>query len=181
MPSACLSVPVYVGCCSWLLYSEVAPNAWLHYFGCGAMGMLTSYVFIMSTQYNTDYAYYPVQSIAMASTTGHGTNIITGATACAAGGRSAVLWLHRRARAVLFPWPQRVVVVVSVARRCCCGHEVSRRACRHGQHLGAVIVLAGPHLWSRWRTQRWPVRHGYGTCRCRHRLSSGITLPICPS
>ncbi|DAZ94687.1 TPA: hypothetical protein N0F65_000002 [Lagenidium giganteum] len=62
----------------WLLYVESAPNAWFHYFLCGVVGMLTAYVFVKSTQYYTDYAYYPVRSIAKASTTGHGTNIITG-------------------------------------------------------------------------------------------------------
>lgn len=37
-----------------------------------------AYVIVLSTQYFTDYAHYPVQSIAEASTTGHGTNIIVG-------------------------------------------------------------------------------------------------------
>lgn len=53
-------------------------DAWFHFTGCGFVGMMTSYVFILSTQYYTDYAFYPVRSIAKASTTGHGTNIITG-------------------------------------------------------------------------------------------------------
>ncbi len=64
--------------CRILLSVPDAPQAWMHFAGCGAMGMFTSYVFIVSTQYYTDYAYYPVRSIAEASTTGHGTNIITG-------------------------------------------------------------------------------------------------------
>lgn len=62
----------------WLLATPNHPGAWLNFLGCGVVGMLTSYVFILSTQYYTDYAYEPVRSIAQASTTGHGTNIITG-------------------------------------------------------------------------------------------------------
>ena len=68
----------FVFCTWWMLSTEAAPAAWMHFAGCGIMGMVTSYVFILSTQYNTDYAYHPVKSIAAASTTGHGTNIITG-------------------------------------------------------------------------------------------------------
>ena len=64
--------------CYWMLYSESSNAAWLHFFGCGIVGMVTSYVFVLSTQYYTDYQYSPVQSIAAASETGHGTNIITG-------------------------------------------------------------------------------------------------------
>ncbi len=55
--SSCVCPLVWYPCPRWLLQSEVMPGAWLHYFGCGAMGMLTSFVFIASTQYNTDYAY----------------------------------------------------------------------------------------------------------------------------
>jgi len=42
------------------------------------VGMVCAYVIVLSTQYYTDYEYGPVQSIAEASTTGHGTNIIVG-------------------------------------------------------------------------------------------------------
>lgn len=62
----------------WLLDSPSAPWAWLHFFGCGVVGMLTAYAFVLSTQYYTDYAYPPVQDIAHSSVTGHATNIITG-------------------------------------------------------------------------------------------------------
>lgn len=62
----------------WFLRSERSPQAWLHYAFCGLIGMLTSYVFVGSTNYYTDYAYEPVKRIASSSTTGHGTNIITG-------------------------------------------------------------------------------------------------------
>lgn len=48
------------------------------YFLCGLVGMICAFIIVKSTQYYTDYAYAPVQSIARASTTGHGTNIIIG-------------------------------------------------------------------------------------------------------
>lgn len=73
----CSSIIFFI-LCRWLLYDPIAPQAWLYYFGCGAIGMVTSYVFILSTQYHTDYQFEPVRSIAAASTTGHGTNIIAG-------------------------------------------------------------------------------------------------------
>ncbi|CAN0525084.1 unnamed protein product, partial [Scytosiphon promiscuus] len=34
----------------WLLYVESSPSAWIHFFGCGIVGMVTAYIFILSTQ-----------------------------------------------------------------------------------------------------------------------------------
>lgn len=78
LTSILLALCDFVFTCWWLLGTEQAPSAWMHYAACGVVGMVTSYVFILSTQYYTDYEYPPVRSIAAASTTGHGTNIITG-------------------------------------------------------------------------------------------------------
>ena len=50
----------------------------MHYAACGLLGMVTSAVFVGSTNYYTDYEYAPVRLIAASSITGHGTNIITG-------------------------------------------------------------------------------------------------------
>jgi inorganic pyrophosphatase len=62
----------------WLLAFPDNPNASFRFFLCGVVGMVCAYIIVLSTQYFTDYAYRPVQSIAEASTTGHGTNIIVG-------------------------------------------------------------------------------------------------------
>jgi inorganic pyrophosphatase len=76
--SVALAMVGFAFACRWLLYIPEAPMAWLQYFGCGIIGVLTSGVFVVSTQYFTDYAFRPVRDIAQASQTGHGTNIITG-------------------------------------------------------------------------------------------------------
>jgi Na+/H+-translocating membrane pyrophosphatase len=62
----------------WLLEFSEHPGSGFKFFLCGIVGMACAYIIVLSTQYYTDYAYYPVQSIAEASTTGHGTNIIVG-------------------------------------------------------------------------------------------------------
>jgi len=62
----------------WLLNPEGAPNAWLHFFFCGIIGVLTSVAFVYITEYYTEYKYRPTLSIAKASQTGPATNIIAG-------------------------------------------------------------------------------------------------------
>ncbi len=62
----------------WLLNDPTNPGAAFKFFLCGIVGMACAYIIVLSTQYYTDYDYRPVQSIAEASTTGHGTNIIVG-------------------------------------------------------------------------------------------------------
>ncbi len=62
----------------WLLATPEAPNAWLSFFYCGLIGIVTSIAFVFITQYYTEYRYRPVLSIADASQTGPATNIIMG-------------------------------------------------------------------------------------------------------
>lgn len=62
----------------WLFYTDAVPQAWMHFFAAGIVGVLMSVAFIYITQYYTDYKYRPVLSIAEASQTGPATNIIAG-------------------------------------------------------------------------------------------------------
>src|SRR5207248_4196965 len=64
--------------CLWLLRSDQAPYAWLHFWLCGLIGLATAMAFVYITQYYTEYRYRPVRSIAEASQTGPATNIIAG-------------------------------------------------------------------------------------------------------
>ncbi len=73
-----LSLVGFFGASKWLLASETAPQAYLYFFGCGVIGILTSLAFVFITQYYTEYKYRPVKSIADASKTGPATNIIMG-------------------------------------------------------------------------------------------------------
>ncbi|KAJ8628841.1 hypothetical protein MRB53_022164 [Persea americana] len=62
----------------WLLYTEQAPTAWLNFALCGLVGIMTAYAFVWITKYYTDYKHEPVRTLALSSSTGHGTNIIAG-------------------------------------------------------------------------------------------------------
>jgi len=73
-----LSVAGFYVITHWLLNDPNNPGSAMKFFWCGIVGMICAYIIVLSTQYYTDYAYSPVQSIAEASTTGHGTNIIVG-------------------------------------------------------------------------------------------------------
>jgi len=64
--------------CFLLLRTDEHPAAWLHFSVCGLLGLGTAFLFILVTQYYTDFNYPPVRQIAQASLTGHGTNVITG-------------------------------------------------------------------------------------------------------
>jgi Na+/H+-translocating membrane pyrophosphatase len=54
------------------------PSAYLYFFFCSLIGVGVAFMFVLITQYYTDYNYGPVQSIAKSSEMGHATNIITG-------------------------------------------------------------------------------------------------------
>ncbi|OEL33092.1 Pyrophosphate-energized membrane proton pump 3 [Dichanthelium oligosanthes] len=62
----------------WLLYTELAPSAWLNFALCGLVGIITAYAFVWISKYYTDYKHEPVRLLALSSSTGHGTNIIAG-------------------------------------------------------------------------------------------------------
>lgn len=64
--------------CRMLLHTPDHPSAWMNFAGCGLIGLGTAFLFILVTQYYTDFAFPPVRSIAQASVTGHGTNVIAG-------------------------------------------------------------------------------------------------------
>lgn len=70
-----LAVLAFGGSTRWLLYSEAAPSAWLHFALCGLVGIITAYLFVWISQYYTDYKYRPVRVVAEASTTGE-TNLL---------------------------------------------------------------------------------------------------------
>jgi len=56
----------------------VASDAWMWFFGCGIIGILCAWAFVLITQYYTESQYRPVKSIVESCKTGPATNIITG-------------------------------------------------------------------------------------------------------
>lgn len=76
--TSAISIAVFYFATRWLLYTDAAPSAYLHFFACAVIGVLTSIAFVYITQYYTEYKYRPVKSIAEASQTGPATNIISG-------------------------------------------------------------------------------------------------------
>lgn len=63
---------------SFIEYKDKANYGWIYFAACGIIGLIDSYLFIIITQIYTDYNYSSVKSIAVASQTGHATNIISG-------------------------------------------------------------------------------------------------------
>ena len=76
--TAALVAVMFFFACKLLLVTPEAPDAWLSFFYCGMIGIVTSIAFVFITQYYTEYRYRPVLSIADASQTGPATNIIMG-------------------------------------------------------------------------------------------------------
>jgi len=53
--------------CRTFLFVQALPNAYLFFFAAACVGVVVSFLFVMITQYYTDYTYGPVQSIAYSS------------------------------------------------------------------------------------------------------------------
>ncbi len=67
-----------IAVCGFLLAVELLLKGNLFLFGAGLVGIATSFLFVLMTQYYTEYKYRPVQMIAASCTTGPATAIISG-------------------------------------------------------------------------------------------------------
>jgi K(+)-stimulated pyrophosphate-energized sodium pump len=84
--TAVIAALLFGGACYWLLNPGVvnfagtstSPQAWIYFWACGIIGLLTSVAFLFITQYYTESDYRPVKMIADSSVTGPATNIISG-------------------------------------------------------------------------------------------------------
>ncbi|HLC27250.1 MAG TPA: sodium-translocating pyrophosphatase [bacterium] len=80
-PMAALNRGYLVTCVLAIIGLYFATEGMLHniwFFWAGLTGVVTSFLFVIITQYYTEYRYRPVKEIALASQTGAATNIITG-------------------------------------------------------------------------------------------------------
>ena len=141
-----LAMAGFLGATYWLLNSPEAPKAWLHFFGCGIIGVVTSIAFVYITQYYTEYKYRPVQTIAEASKTGPATNIIA---------------RHRR-------WPRVYRCPGYCHGRCPSWFLLSwqgqrpsqlrpfwNSGCHHGHAVHRRLHPCDGHLWPHHRQCRW--------------------------
>ena len=76
--TAALAILGLFVCCWWMFDAPDAPEAWLRFFGCAVIGVVTSFGFVLVTEYYTEHRYRPVRSIAEQSLTGAATNVIAG-------------------------------------------------------------------------------------------------------
>ena len=53
--------------CFMFLRTDIFPYSWFIFFLCGLVGAIISYLFVVVTQYYTDYKYEPVKKMAKAS------------------------------------------------------------------------------------------------------------------
>ncbi len=72
-----LSLAAFYPITNWLL-ADLAGHSVLRLFGTAVIGLALTIAMVFVTDYYTSTEYSPVQHIAKASTTGHGTNIIAG-------------------------------------------------------------------------------------------------------
>ena len=68
---------LYIICGQYLSIPNL-PGVHINFFWCACVGVCVSFLFIIITQYYTDYTYEPVRSISRSSQMGHATNIIRG-------------------------------------------------------------------------------------------------------
>jgi len=62
----------------YFLNFDANRKTWLYFAGCGMIGLMDSFLFVIITQIYTDYMYPYVKGISASSQTGHATNIIAG-------------------------------------------------------------------------------------------------------
>ncbi|CAI5992054.1 unnamed protein product [Closterium sp. NIES-64] len=76
--SLVLAVSSFALATRWLLFTEQAPLAWLHFFFCALLGMLSSILLLLSSSLLSAPHLPPVRSLAIASSSGHASNISSG-------------------------------------------------------------------------------------------------------